>query len=118
MLLIIMNIIYFLIVLLIYKSRVSKKDDIRVFNNDYDFYEKLPKETSNYYWKKSTQYVIAYMVGMGVWINAGILFMRSTEDWMFQIILLIGGFALMSIIYFYLDKKLRDHVLEGMNYDE
>jgi hypothetical protein len=58
------------------------------------------------------------MISMGLWINAGILFMRSAENWMLQIILLIGGFALMSIIYFYLDKKLRDYILEGMKQDE
>lgn len=80
MLLAIIDIVYLLIVYLIYRFRCSKNEDVRMFNNDYEFYESLPDEARKEYWSKETVNVMWLMAGIGIELNLAFLLYTFIHD--------------------------------------
>lgn len=80
MLLVIIDIVYLLIVYLIYRSRCSKNEDMRMFNNDYEFYESLPDEARKEYWSKETNNIMCLMAGIGIELNLAFLLYKFIRN--------------------------------------
>ena len=65
----IIDILYLVLIWGIYKIRHSSNQMIRMLDNGYAFYESLPKSQKEFYWKKDTQLLMGFMLGIGICIN-------------------------------------------------
>lgn len=99
MLLFIVDVMYLLLVLLLYKMRSSKKDGIRMISNDYELYERLPEHMKQTYWKEATQRIMLFMVGIGVVMNIEVLISDHVPV-MFGVVCIVFAYILRIVCYF------------------
>lgn len=96
MLLFIVDFMYLLLVLLLYKMRSSKKEGIRMISNDYELYERLPEHMKQTYWKEATQRIMLFMVGIGVVMNIEVLISNHVPV-MFGVVCMILALTLLLL---------------------
>lgn len=78
---------------LLYRMGKSQNEDIRMFRNDYELYESLPKANREYYWQASSRQILWTLGGIFISIDLPVLLGRlwSFELWIIVFCIVFGS---------------------------
>lgn len=107
MIYIIIDVLYLLMILGIYKLRTSSHQTIREMDNGYAFYEQLPDHKKDIYWKKDTRLVIGLMVNIGITMQIVFFEVYVNLSLPYILITLIFGCFVSIMIYTILYLRLK-----------
>ena len=103
----IIDILYLVLIWGIYKIRHSSNQMIRMLENGYAFYESLPKSQKEFYWKKDTQLLMGFMLGIGICINIMFYQIELGASLLIIIGIFLLGIVISTGIYTYLYFRLK-----------
>lgn len=112
MIYIIIDVLYLLMILGIYKLRSSTNQTIREMDNGYAFYQQLPDHKKDIYWKKDTRLVIGLMINIGITMQ--FVFFETYVNLSLSYILmtLVFGLFVSIVIYTILYLRLKKQIMD------
>ena len=115
----IIDILYLVLIWGIYKIRHSSNQMIRMLDNGYAFYESLPKSQKEFYWKKDTQLLMGFMLGIGICINIMFYQIELGASLLIIIGIFLLGIVISTGIYTYLYFRLKRKYIKNdyLDYD-
>lgn len=88
---ILINVLYLVVWYFVYKLRVSKHQELRLWDNGYEFYDSLDKKSKELYWKEDTKIIHMFFIILLIFLEITLfLFCIYFSKWYWIVSLIIG----------------------------